>query len=225
MPPKDRRQHQRLQFEQPLAAQFANVAVELADLSLRGARIIHLQPLQAGRSGPLRFEWLGHDVGIEAEVVRCRIDRMADGKSGNIYSSGLLYTRAAETNGNPLRELVEEHVVRAVQEQIANARGTFIPLGERLTLFRSEGRLSVRPIAGSHARLPQSFLSCTLTDRGWRKVATSDPAQPPEGFTVSALEDPDHVELLCKTYRKAGEQDRRLIRMLAEISIEELKRV
>lgn len=224
MPPKDRRHHQRLQFEQPLAAQFANVAVELADLSLRGARIIHLQPLQAGRSGPLRFDWLGHQVGIEAEVVRCRIDRMADGKSGNIYSSGLLYTHA-EANGNPLRELVEEHVVRAVQEQIANARGTFIPLGERLTLFRSEGRLSVRPVSGTHARLPQSFLSCSLTERGWRKVATSDPAQPPEGFTVSALEDPEHVELLCRTYRRAEEQDRRLIRMLAEISLEDLGRV
>lgn len=199
--------------------------VDLADLSLRGARIIHLQPLQTGRTGPLRFDWLGHQVAVDAEVVRCRIDRMADGQSGNIYSSGLLYRHPPTDSGNPLRELVEEHVVQAVREQIANARGTFIPLGERLTLFRSEERLSIRPVNGGHARLPQSFLSCSLGERGWRKVATSDPAQPPEGFTVSALEDPEHVELLCRTYRTANEQDRRLIRMLAELSIEGLKRV
>lgn len=221
---RERRHHQRLQFEQPLAAQFANLNVDLADLSLRGARIIHLAPLPTGRTGPLRFRWLGHDVAVDAEVVRCRVDRMADARSGNIYSSGLLYRRPHDATGDPLRELVEEHVVQAVREQIANARGTFIPLGDRLALFRSEERLSIVPPAGGRARIPPSFLSCVLTDRGWRKIATSDPAQPAQGFTVSALEDTDHVELLCRTYSRADEQDRRLIRMLAEISLEEQAR-
>ncbi len=224
MPTRERRHHQRLQFEQPLAAQFANLSVELADLSLRGARIIHVQPLQTGRTGPLRFHWLEHHVTVEAEVVRCKIDRMADAQGANLYSSGLLYSRVRETEGDPLRELVEEHVVQAVREQIANARGTFIPLGERMALFRSEERLSILPPPGERSRASTSFLSCALTEKGWRKIATSDPAQPLEGFTVSALEDSDHVEMLCRTYQRVGEQDRRLIRMLAEISIEGSKR-
>ena len=124
--------------------------------------------------------------------------------------------------GDPLRELVEEHVVQAVREQIANARGTFIPLAERTHLFRSTERLSILvPPGERRGRIPSSFLVCSFTDKGWRKIASSDPAQPPAGFTVSALEDTDHVELLCRTYAKASEQDRHLIRMLAEISIRE----
>jgi hypothetical protein len=221
VPTRERRQHQRLQFEQPLPAHFDTLEVHLADLSLRGARIIHAHPLKAGRGGQLRFHWLGHDVAIRTEIVRCRIDRMADARSENVYSSGLSYVDP-RTKGDPLRELVEEHVVQAVREQIANLRGKFIPLGERTTLFRSTDRLSVLPSPGaSGGRLRTSYLNCSLTGKGWRKVATSERAQPPEGFTVSALEDTDHVELLCRTYQKADEQDRRLIRMLAEISLEE----
>ncbi|HEU5161810.1 MAG TPA: PilZ domain-containing protein [Thermoanaerobaculia bacterium] len=221
MPVRERRQHQRLQFEQPLPAHFSSTEVDLADLSLRVARIIHQQPLQTGRSGPLRFHWLGHPITVEAEVVRCRMDRMADARGGNVYSSGLCYLQP-HGKGDPLRELVEEHVVQAVREQIANARGTFIPLAERTHLFRSTERLSILlPPGEKRGRIPSSFLVCSLTERGWRKIASSDPAQPPQGFTVSALEDTDHVELLCRTYSKAGEQDRHLIRMLAEISIQE----
>ncbi len=223
MPTVERRRHQRLQFEQPLTAHFGNLDVELADLSLRGARILHLQPLQAGRTAALSFHWLRHDVAIDAEIVRCRMERMADFRSGNVYSSGLCYERRRDAQGDPLRELVEEHVVQAVREQIANARGTFIPLSERMTLFRSEERLSILPAPGDHpAGLPRAFLVCSLGDHGWRKLASSDPAQPAEGFTVSSLEDSDHVELLCRTYGKAGEQDRRLIRMLAEMSVQEI---
>lgn len=221
MPTRERRQHQRLQFEQPLQANFENLDVHLADLSLRGARIIHSHPLQTGRVGQLRFHWLGQDVSVAGEIVRCRIDRMADARSGNVYSSGLSYLEP-NTKGDPLRELVEEHVVQAVREQIANLRGTYIPLSDRTTLFRSTDRLSILPPPGAPGgKLRTSFLSCSLTPKGWRKIATSERAQPPEGFTVSALEDADHIELLCRTYQKADEQNRRLIRMLAEISLEE----
>jgi hypothetical protein len=221
VPTRERRQFQRLQFEQPLPAHFENLDVNLADLSLRGAHIVHFQPLQAGRSGHLRFHWLGHDVSIQTEIMRCRMDRMAGPRGGVLYSSGLAYLNPHE-KGDPLRELVEEHVVQAVREQIANLRGTFIPLSERTTLFRSIDRLSILPQAGEGGRpMQNAYLSCGLTERGWRKIPTSEKTQPAEGFTVSALEDSEHIELLCRTYAKAEAQDRRLIRMLAEISLEE----
>ena len=44
------------------------------------------------------------------------------------------------------------------------------------------------------------------------------PDQPENGFTVSAAEPDDQVELLCQTYESGDEESRRLTRLLAELS-------
>lgn len=219
MPRRERRHFQRLEFEEPLVAYFGTIDAEIVDLSLQGARIIHVQPLANGRTGRLRFRWLGHSVAVEAEVVRCRIERSVSGSS--LYSSGLRYRTEGQTAG-ALREVIANQVLRALEEQVANAHGNFIPFSERMTIFRSADRLTVRPPGGQRHTVPEAakaYLACTLLDSGWRKTATTSPAQPYAGFTVSAYEDPEHVELLCRTYQAADEPTRRMIRMLAEMSL------
>jgi hypothetical protein len=54
----------------------------------------------------------------------------------------------------------------------------------------------------------------------WTRVWTLDPSQPEEGFTVSANESADQIELLCKLYRDGDRQTRDMIRLLSATSLE-----
>ncbi|MFN2441915.1 MAG: PilZ domain-containing protein [Thermoanaerobaculia bacterium] len=219
----DRRRFQRLLFQEPLVASLGGVEVEIVDFSLHGARVVDLQPLPLGRNGNLAFQWMGERLSIPAEVVRCRIERQTRDFRKNIYTIGLRYTDPDGEGARRLKEVISDRVKRAVEEQVANARGSFIPLAERMTIFRSDRILTLRAPSGQRHTVPdamESYLSSSMTPKGWKQIGTSDPKQPAEGFTVSALEDPAHIDLLRKTYEKADQATRLMIRILAEQSLE-----
>jgi hypothetical protein len=46
------------------------------------------------------------------------------------------------------------------------------------------------------------------------------PDQPEAGFTVSASEPEEHVDQLCENYLKGTEEDRKLIVLLAQLSVD-----
>ena len=220
----DRRRFQRLLFQEPIVAQFGGVEVEIVDFSLHGARVIDLQALPRGKTGNLSFLWLGEKMSIPAEVVRCRIERQTRDSGKNIYSIGLRYTDPEGEGASRLKDVISDRVKRAVEEQVANARGSYIPLAERMTIFRSERVLTLKAPAEQKHTIPgvmDSYISSSMTGTGgWKQIGTSDPRQPAEGFTVSALEDPAHIELLRKTYERADKATRLMIRILAEQSLE-----
>jgi len=60
---------------------------------------------------------------------------------------------------------------------------------------------------------------CEYIDGEWRKSETSRTQQPPNGFTISADVDLDHVEMLCETWETTTAEGRRLTQLLAELSI------
>lgn len=223
MHPSERRQFQRLHFEDPILARFASSDVEILDLSLHGARIAHLKPFATGAAGTLEFSWYDEAIALPCEIVRCRLERPADAASpNNIYYSGMRYRKTREADGMEiLRDVISSQVVRAVEEQIANARGEYIPDPERMTIFRSSELMSLKTPRHRHVvpGVDHAYVSCAMTPRGWKKVTTGERTQPPMGFTVSALEDPRHIDLLCRTWEKADEQTRRMITLLAELSI------
>ena len=53
----------------------------------------------------------------------------------------------------------------------------------------------------------------------WWRVPTNSPSQPPNGFTVGGHEDDEELESLCRAYEIADEEGRRLIRLVAELSV------
>ena len=63
------------------------------------------------------------------------------------------------------------------------------------------------------------YIRCTY-DRGrWTQQRVEEPDQPTEGFTVSADETPTEIALLCKTYERATPDQRLLIRLFANIAV------
>ncbi|MDP9361523.1 MAG: hypothetical protein M3P29_08730 [Acidobacteriota bacterium] len=93
----------------------------------------------------------------------------------------------------------------------ANDRRIFQLDGNHLTLMDIGGarRTSVRGLQRYRLQLGGT----------WSQTTTSDPKRPADGFTVAAYEYEDDLETLCRAYEIADEKGRRLIRLVAELSV------
>jgi hypothetical protein len=119
-----------------------------------------------------------------------------------VYHSGLTISDANPAAIAPLRELISYFVERALDEQRANARG--IPATAALSFQTGKGT---------------DFVCFEFLAGRWRRTPTKNAQQPFNGFTVSAAETDENLARLCETYEKADLDARKLIRVLAELSI------
>lgn len=208
-----------------------SMSVVLIDISLGGARVEHHTQIAAGSQLKLAFEWEGRPLVLETSVLRSKLERFSTGPDGlTVYHSGLCFRKSAAESERTLREMISWHITRAMDEQKANARGFQPPSVDHMPIFRSgvlaANRSEVAESLELSALLPaarivkeSAFVCCRLVRNSWKKTRTTDPDQPEEGFTVSAHEDAAQVEVLCETYLRADAEGRRLIRLLAEMSI------
>lgn len=200
--PAERRRYARLTLPRPVAARYGNAKTFVMDVSIGGARIAIQQDIPVGTIDRLTFEHYGTPIVFEGEVVRCTLDRDATATSKAIYHAGIRFVRPLGDSPKVLRELISEHVVRALDEQKANARG--IP--PAAATFQSGVK---RPL----------YLKCRFVGQKWIKTTSTDAGQPLDGFTIAATETPEQIEMLCKTYEDADFNGRKMIREIAQLSI------
>lgn len=199
----DRRRFGRIKLDAPLAAIFAGTPVRVIEISVTGFRVAHEGRLEPGHRGELTIEWEGSRFSFHASLVRTTLWRLARNLGErSLYHSGLRIVEAVGSAEKTLRELVAERIIRALEEQKANARG--IPPLAAYMYQPGKGEI---------------FRRCELIDGQWRKSETIRTSQPPNGFTISAEVDPQHVELLCQTWERTTAEGRRLTQLLAELSI------
>jgi PilZ domain len=203
-PAEERRRYQRAVLVRPHAARAAMARVYVMDISLEGVRIAHQGTLPAaGRECVLEFDWEGNPVSLRCEVTRNILERLAKtATEKSVYHAGLRIVDADQRSRETLRTMIAALVARALDEQKANARG--IP-AEAAQMFQT-GKGS-------------EFLRFELINGAWRRTATTRPEQPAHGFTISANEDRQHIEMLCHTFQNADEPGRKLIKQMAELSI------
>ncbi len=201
--PQERRRFGRVQLTPPLRGELDSTRVTVVEVSVIGARITHEGRIPKAASHRLRILWQEKAIEFECEVVRSTVVRLAK-KAGetSVYESGLRLTTAYGRSEDWIRELVEEHVLRAINEQIANARG-IAPLA--VIAYQSEK--------------PGKYRRCENIEGAWRKSDTTSPEQPENGFTISAEVDPYHVEMLCRTWEICDTAGRELTKLFAQLSI------
>src|SRR5262249_4463046 len=121
--PEDRRRFHRIHLDAPLPAQLKDVPVHLLDLSLNGARVVSDARFTPGSDQDLFFDWNERSVHVICQVVRCTLYSFAKAPGEkSLYQTGL---RIRETIGDAdqvIRELIASYVIRALEEQKANAR-------------------------------------------------------------------------------------------------------
>lgn len=200
---EERRRYQRITFPRPVAGRYGTDKAFVIDVSVSGARIAHQGELPIGTRARMTFDWEGNDISFECEVVHCGVDRRASEQAGKpIHQSGLRFVRPYGQSAAFLRGMIAQFVMRALDEQKANARG--IP--PRAATFQSGIKEA-------------TYVTYRFVRNEWVKAESKSPQQPLDGFTVSAKEDPMQVEMLCKTYETSDYAGRKMIRQLAEMSI------
>lgn len=199
----ERRRYGRIRLDQHLPARFGETRTKVIELSIAGFRMAHEGRLPAGEQRRLLVDWQGSTIDLGCSLVRSSLWRLSR-KMGeqSIYHSGVRILDASRESFERLRELIAERILRALEEQKANARG--IPPLAAYMYQPEKGDL---------------FRRCELIDGVWRKSETIRDGQPPNGFTVSAEVDPRHVEMLCRTWETTTDEGRRLTQMLAELSL------
>ena len=190
----ERRAYQRLTLTEPLDGWFGDFSVRLVDVSASGAQIEHDEPIPADARGLLRFFWRGQEVEILAATARA----IESNRSGvqfleeNETLRGLIAMSAAD-------------ILRALEANARGDRGANVIGDETLTSAWQ------RPIAG--------YVSWVYDGSAWSARPSRHADQPENGFTISAAEDDDQVEMLRRTYESGDLEARRLTRMLAELSV------
>ena len=194
----------RVKLPRALAARVGTARVFLVDASVEGIRIAHQGTLPpAGQRCRLSLEWEGHPIELDCEVIHNSLFRLAkNAGEKSVYHAGLRIANAIGESRAVLRQLVADCVARALDEQKANARG--LPAKAAQSFQTGKGN---------------DFIRCDLVDGAWRRTSTNRPDQPANGFTISAEEEREQVEMLCETFETADAAGRKLIQTMAEMSI------
>jgi hypothetical protein len=201
----ERRRYGRVRPVQRLRGTVGQIPVYVVDISMNGVRVAHQEPIPPGAAPVmLRFEWDGRAVTLQCQVRRTRVERVAKSQfDKGLIHSGLAIVTILPASREALRDLIASCVTRALDEQVANARG--IP--------------AIAAQSFQTGRQGDEFLRCELINGNWRRLKTRVPEQPSHGFTVSADEDESKVDMLCRAYETGDADGRKLIRTFAALSI------
>ena len=194
---EERRRHQRINLPKAIDAWFGDYSVRLLDISASGARIEHEDVIPEDSRALLRFTWKGEHVEILADRVR-----------GYANTSGVRFLEESETIFRLVTQLATDIVLAQQANALGNREDNVLDGDQTLTSASAGARMGVK-----------TFVIWQLTPSGWTQHVSLLPDQPPNGFTVSAGEPEDEVEMLCKSYESGNEEARRMIRSLAEISL------
>lgn len=190
----ERRAFQRLALVEPLDGWFGDFPVRLVDVSANGAQIEHDEPIPQDAHGLLRFYWRGAQVEIVARTARAiQTDR-----------TGLQFVEDNET----LRILIAASAAEVLRALEANARGD-----------RSDNVIGDETLTAAWQRPIRGYVCWSYDGTTWRSRVAAEPRQPENGFTVSAAEPDDQVEMLRRTYADGDDEARKLTRMFAELSV------
>ena len=201
---QERRRFGRVRLETPLAARFGESRVRVMEMSVTGFLVAHEGRFTPGEVRHLGLEWEGSQVELVCRIARSTLWRLAKAiGERSLYHSGLQIIESVGNSYQRLRELMAARIIRALEEQKANARG--IPPLAAYMYQPEKGEL---------------YRRCELIDGVWRRTETIHPDQPRNGFTVSAEVDPYHVDMLCQTWENTTAEGRRLTQLLAQLSVD-----
>ena len=189
----ERRQFQRLDFDEPLDGWFGDFAVRLMNVSGSGVLVECDDEIPAGARALLRFFWRGREVELLAELTR----------SGN-DGAGLAFVDDPAV----IRDLIAGSATELLRAQEANAMGN-----------REQNVYGDETLTAASSKVSSTYVTWTLADGTWTGRHSLVADQPPNGFTVYAGEPEEQVAMLRRTYESGDAETRRLTRVFAEMSV------
>lgn len=229
---QNRRRAERIRLSESVVARLGTQGAVLIDLSLYGARVEHYSRLRVGDVRLLRLDVGEMSISLRATVANSKVHRFASGDDGlTVYRSGLDFSAEDQQLLGAVGTFIEHARAETLTEQIANAKGFAPPSKGEMPIFRG-GALTSNDFKVSSAKKDEhlipdkkiakevGYVRYAKKKERWTRVWTLDPSQPEEGFTVSANESADQIDLLCRLYRDGDRKTRDMIRLLAATSLE-----
>ena len=129
--PSERRRLQRIELLEPLAGTIDGQRILILDVSRTGMRVAHQERIASDSDHHvIEFEWDGRLVALECRVTDSHLQRAgAASYARSIYHSGLTIVAKSQGSAGVLREMIEWHVRRALDEQKAGS--SRVPAAER----------------------------------------------------------------------------------------------
>lgn len=186
---------ERLNLTKPLDAWFGDFAVQLVEVSAHGASMLHDDELPAGSRALLRFAWRGEEIELTTEITR---------------TEGMRSLLQFIDESPRLGELVRHSAEELHRAREANASG------DRERNLIGDATLTAASERGQGIR---SYLVYEFAGGKWSCRVALLPDQPENGFTVSAAEPHEQIDLLQRTFEAGDEQSRAMTRAIAELSI------
>lgn len=205
----DRRIFQRLRLARPILGTFNHQNALVLDLGINGAFVEHYGVATTGLNCRLQFPWKTGTIEFIGEVARTFVTRVSG--SEIVSHTGIRFTEPIGDSEEHLRDLMATFVGAVLAAQKANKNGIRL----------DEDHLTLMDVGGARRQRVRGLKRYRMDVDGiWSHASTTDPRQPPDGFTVAAYEYEEDLETLCEAYEAADEEGRRLIRLIAELSVQ-----
>lgn len=204
---KDRRRFQRMKLARPILGTLDGESALILDIGLGGAYVEHRGQHRTGDNVTVAFRWQGEEISFRSEVVRTRLVR--DGVS----QSGMFFVDTAGPSYERLQNMMATFVGRILAAQRANASADV-----------TQSAAILMQLGDARRSRSQGYIAYLWDGKSWTCRPTTIAQQPRTGFTVAAYEDEDELEILCRTYEAANEEGRQLIRLVAELSANSVRK-
>lgn len=189
---------------EPLPARIDAQRVFILDVSRTGMRVAHQETIGAvGDQRIIEFEWEGRRLALECTLRHSQVQRIGTAAyARSIYHSGVTIVATSPGSEEVLRQMIERHVERALDEQKANARG--IPALAAQSFQTGKAKEYVRHV---------------WSGGRWHAATTTDARQPANGFTLSASQTAEEVAMLREAWEVGDAAAHTMIQRMAELSI------
>jgi len=205
----DRREFQRLRLAKPILALMDGQNALILDVGVGGAYLEHYGTLASGARFRLTFRWKGEDVEYVCEAARSEVVRTGGDGVSVVSHTGVRFVDAIGDSESKLNDMMATFVGRVLAAQRANAAAA----------PTDHDNFVLAQLGGARRARTKGFVVHRFRDGKWSRTTSDSSRQPADGFTVAAYEDEDEVATLCETYAAADDEGRRLIRLVAELSV------
>ncbi len=209
----DRRQFQRIKLARPILAGLRGDSALILDVGLGGALVEHHGTAKIGERMTLAFRWQGEDLTFRCEVTRSTPMQADDTEPEQFFQSALQFIDPIGRSLERLQDMMATFVGRVLAAQRANASANV-----------REDAAILPQLGGARRSRTRGFVAYLFDGKSWIRRQSRLSDQPRNGFTVPAYEDEEELETLCRAYETADEEGRRLIRLVAELSVASMEK-
>jgi hypothetical protein len=197
------RRAQRINLSTPLKGRLGTMPVAIVEIGLGGAGLEHAGTVMVGERHSL-FVDARHPIQLQVVVRHSLLLQLGSGGRASIYRSGVEFLSVSDEQELLIDSILIDEAKEKIAEWEANLTGNH--RHPRLSTMR---------------RGPHAYAWHRYVKGAWTTTITKDPNQPIDGFAVCDDEPSDTVALLRQAYELYADDDRYMLRMMAQLAISE----